>query len=142
MGCGSCSTGACSTAGGCGRKGGCATGGCNKLNTFDWFNGMKSPTKTEFENIYEVRFKNTRKSFFKNVNGLPLITGDYVVLESDRGYDVGQISLGGILAELQMKKRKINKNSDRIRKIYRLASSEDLEKLRRARSSEQETLVR
>ncbi len=103
---------------------------------------MQSPNRNEYENIYEIRFKNTRKGFYRNVNGLSLITGDFVVVESDRGYDVGQVSLGGILAELQMKKKKVNKRSDRIRKIYRMASKEDLEKLKLARSREQETLVR
>ena len=142
MGCSSCSTGGCGTTGGCGKKGGCATGGCNKLNTFDWFNGMQQPNRTEFENIYEVRFKNTRKRFYRNVNGIPLITGDFVVVESDRGFDVGQVSLGGILAQLQMKKKKINANSDRVRKVYRIATKDDLAKLQKARAREQETLVR
>ncbi len=138
MGCTSCGTGA----SGCGKNGGCATGGCNKLNTYDWFGSMQQPNLPEFENIYEVRFKNTRKWFFKNASGVPVVTGDYVVVESDRGFDLGQISLGGILAELQMKKRKFNKNSDRIQKIYRVATKDDLFKLQKARSREQETLVR
>lgn len=143
MGCGSCGSGGCgSTPAGCKSNGGCATGGCNKLNTFDWFNGMQQPTRFEHENIYEVRFKNTRKSFYRNVNGLSLITGDMIVVESDRGYDVGQISMGGILARLQMKKRRINPDSDKVRKIYRRAGKDDLEKLKKARAREQETMVR
>ena len=92
MGCGSCTTGACST-GGCGQKGGCKTGGCNKMNAYDWFDSMQQPTQSEFNNVYEIRFKNTRKEFFRNANGLSLITGDFVAVESDRGFDVGQISL-------------------------------------------------
>ena len=111
------------------------------MNTHDWFAGMQQPTQSESDNIYEVRFKNTRKAFFKNVNALPLITGDFVVVESDRGYDVGQVSLGGILARLQMRKRKVRAD-DRVRKIYRRATREDVEKLQTARSREQETLVR
>ncbi|MEM7037884.1 MAG: regulatory iron-sulfur-containing complex subunit RicT, partial [Bacteroidota bacterium] len=107
-----------------------------------WFSGMQQPTELEHENVYEIRFKNTRKAFYKNVNGLSLITGDMVVVESDRGYDVGQISLGGILAKLQMKKRRIQPDSDKVRKIYRRAGKEDLDKLKKARSREQETMVR
>jgi cell fate regulator YaaT (PSP1 superfamily) len=141
MGCGSCSTGACST-GGCGQKGGCKTGGCNKLNSYDWFDGMQQPTQSEFNNVYEVRFKSTRKEFFRNVNGLSLITGDFVAVESDRGFDVGQISLGGILAQLQMRKKKVRGGVEKMRKIYRRATKDDLEKLQLARSREQETLVR
>lgn len=141
MGCGSCSTGGCST-GGCGQSGGCATGGCNKLNTYDWFDGMQQPNQSEHNNVYEIRFKNTRKEFFRNVNGLSLITGDFVAVESDRGFDVGQISLGGILAQLQMKKKKIRGGPAKNRKILRRATNDDLDKLRLARSREQETLVR
>jgi cell fate regulator YaaT (PSP1 superfamily) len=139
MGCGSCSTGSCST-GGCG--GGCKSGGCNKLNTHDWFSGMQQPTASESDNVYEVRFKNTRKEFFKNANSIPLITGDYVVVESDRGFDVGQISLGGILARLQMRKRKVRNDPSQVKKIYRRASKEDVEKLFKAREREHETLLR
>lgn len=103
---------------------------------------MQQPSLTESDNIYEVRFKNTRKLFFKNANALPLITGDYVVVESDRGFDVGQISLGGIMARLQMRKRKVRADSDRVKKIYRKATKEDVEKLFKAREREQHTLVR
>lgn len=141
MGCGSCTTGACST-GGCGSNGGCKTGGCNKLNAYDWFDGMMQPTQTEHNNVYEIRFKNTRKAFFRNNNGLNLITGDFVAVESDRGFDVGQISLGGILAQLQMRKKKVRGGLEKVKKIYRRATKEDLEKLQLARSREQATLVR
>ncbi|MBK9447929.1 MAG: Signal peptidase-like protein [Bacteroidetes bacterium] len=141
MGCGSCTTGACST-GGCGQKGGCKTGGCNKMNAYDWFDSMQQPTQSEFNNVYEIRFKNTRKEFFRNANGLSLITGDFVAVESDRGFDVGQISLGGILAQLQMRKKKVRGGLDKVKKIYRRATKEDLEKLQLARSREHETLVR
>lgn len=103
---------------------------------------MQQPTRLEQENIYEIRFKNTRKGFFRNANGLSLITGDFVAVESDRGFDVGQVSLGGVLAQLQMKKKRVNPESDKIRKIYRRATKDDLEKLKKARAREQETLVR
>jgi cell fate regulator YaaT (PSP1 superfamily) len=143
MGCGSCSTGACSTTtSGCNNNGGCGSGGCNKVNTFDWLGNMQQPNQNEETNIYEVRFKNTRKSFFRNVNRLNLLTGDLIAVESDRGFDVGQISLGGILARLQMKKRKVDEKSDKVKKIFRLATDDDLEKLKRAREREKETLIR
>ena len=136
MGCGSCSSGGCST-GGCGRNGGCATGGCNKLNTFDWLKNMLPPDRTEVDNIYEVRFKNTRKAFYRNVNGLRLYNGDFVVVESDRGFDVGQLSLGGVMAELQMRKKGIKKkNNNDMPRIYRKANETDLELLQDLRSKE------
>ncbi len=141
MGCASCATGTGST-GGCGQSGGCKTGGCNKLNTYDWFDSMQQPTQSEYNNVYEIRFKNTRKEFFRNANGLSVITGDFVAVESDRGFDVGQISLGGILAQLQMRKKKVRGGLEKVKKIYRRATKEDVEKLQLARSREHETLVR
>ncbi len=112
------------------------------MNAYDWFDSMQQPTQSEFNNVYEIRFKNTRKEFFRNANGLSLITGDFVAVESDRGFDVGQISLGGILAQLQMRKKKVRGGLDKVKKIYRRATKEDLEKLQLARSREHETLVR
>jgi len=141
MSCGSCGSGGCGS-GGCGRSGGCATGGCNKLNTYDWLNNMLTPGQTEVDNIYEVRFKNTRKGFYRNVNGLRLYLGDQIVVESDRGYDVGTLSLGGVMAELQMKKKGYRKSLQDVPRIYRKANEKDIELLQEVRSREQETLVR
>ena len=118
------------------------TGGCNKLNTFDWLDNMLPPGHTEVDNVYEIRFKNTRKSFYRNVNGLRLYIGDNVVVESDRGYDVGILSLGGVMAELQMKKKGVNKPIKELPRIYRKANEEDLELLKKVRAKEQETLTR
>jgi len=59
---------------------GCQTGGCNKLNVFDWLADMDIQPGKEFD-IVEVRFKNGRKSFFRNKNNLELHTGDAVVVE-------------------------------------------------------------
>lgn len=99
--------------------------------------GTDSPSE-----VYEIRFKNTHKAFFRNVNNLPLITGDLVAVEGDRGFDVGQISLSGVLATLQMKKRKGRERNDKVKKIYRHATDEDLDSLKKARAREQKTLVR
>lgn len=140
MGCGSCSSGGCST-GGCGQKGGCATGGCNKLNTFDWLRNMLPPDRTEVDNIYEVRFKNTRKAFYSNVNGLRLYNGDNVVVESDRGFDVGQLSLGGVMAELQMRKKGFKVKDDNVPRIYRKANEADMELLAELRKKENEVMI-
>ncbi len=140
MGCGSCGSGGCSSEG-CGQKGGCATGGCNKLNTYDWLNNMLPPEKSEVDNVYEIRFKGTRKSFYRNVNGLRLFIGDRVVVESDRGYDIGTLSLGGVLAELQMRKKRIRQNAKDLPKIYRKANEADLELKASAHKREQDTLT-
>ena len=35
------------------------------MNAYDWFDSMQQPTQSEFNNVYEIRFKNTRKEFFQ-----------------------------------------------------------------------------
>jgi cell fate regulator YaaT (PSP1 superfamily) len=139
MGCGTCSTGNGCGTGGC-KSGGCATGGCNKLNTFDWFSQMLPPDVSRQETLHEVRFKSSHKGFYKNVNGLDLLTGDLVAVEAERGYDVGTISLSGELTRLQMRKKRVSE--DKLLKIYRKATPEDLEKLKTARSRELDLLQR
>jgi len=103
---------------------------------------MLPPDKTEVDNIYEVRFKNTRKGFYRNVHGLQLYIGDKVVVESDRGYDVGTLSLGGIAAELQMRKKGFKKSPEEIARIFRKANENDLELLKNVREREGPTRAR
>ncbi len=103
---------------------------------------MLAPGQTEVDNIYEIRFKNTRKGFYRNVNGLRLYIGDVVVVESDRGYDVGTLSLGGVMAELQMKKKGYHKPLKETPRIYRKANEKDVELLQEVRQREPEALSR
>ncbi|MBI1307974.1 MAG: hypothetical protein GC181_15325 [Bacteroidetes bacterium] len=129
MGCGNCGSGkdggSCSP--GCGQNGGCSTMACNKLNTYDWLNHMILPSDYEPFNIVEVRFKGSRKEFYRNTENLDLYTGQTVVVESDMGHDVGHVSLSGELVRLQLKKNGIPEDDKSIRKIYRLASDKDKE---------------
>ena len=141
MGCSSCANNKTGTPDGCGSKGHCQTGGCNKLNTYDWVNTLDLDDPTGF-NIVEVSFKKgARKSFFLKNPSVRALTGDVVVVESDSGYDVGQISLSGELVRLQIRKKKFPE--DRIiHKIIRKANHRDLEKLEEARALEHKTLVK
>ena len=94
---------------GCGSKGNCSTGGCNRMNTFDWLTQMEISDVDGFD-IAEVSFKNgSRKSFYKLSPQLSLSTGDMVAVEASGGYDIGRISLCGELVRLQMKKKKTKK---------------------------------
>lgn len=125
---------------GCNNNGGCATGGCNKLNTFDWLSNMDLPVQEKF-NIVEVRFKNGRKEFFKNENYLDLVTGEAVIVDVPGGHHLGHVSLQGELVRLQMKKKNIEDNEE-IRQIYRKATLKDLEKFEQVRNREMPALYR
>ena len=125
---------------GCNNNGGCATGGCNKLNTFDWLSNMDEPSGEKF-NIVEVRFKNGRKEFFKNENYLDLVTGEAVIVDVPGGHHLGHVALQGELVRLQMKKKNIQDNEE-IRQIYRKATLKDLEKFEQVRNREMPALYR
>ncbi|MEM7549954.1 MAG: regulatory iron-sulfur-containing complex subunit RicT [Bacteroidota bacterium] len=126
--------------GGCKSNGGCKTGGCNRLNVFDWLSNMDMPSKDKFE-IVEVRFKSGRKEFYRNSENLELVTGEAIVVDVPNGHHIGHVSLQGELVRLQMKKKKIA-NDDNIRKIYRKASLKDLEKYDQVRKREMPTMYR
>jgi cell fate regulator YaaT (PSP1 superfamily) len=139
MGC-SCGTTKNGVVAGCENNGACQTGGCNKMNVFDWLANMDMPTSDKFK-IVEVRFKNGRKDFFRNSENLNLTTGDAIVVEVPNGHHIGHVSMQGELVRLQMQKKKVN-NDDEIKKIYRLAHQKDLEKFEEVKKRELPTLYR
>ncbi|MDP2540158.1 hypothetical protein CSC81_06800 [Tenacibaculum discolor] len=142
MSCSSCSTNKSGVPNGCKSNGNCATGTCgsgNKLAVFDWLSNMTLPSGEAPFNIFEVRFKNGRKHFYKNPENLTLSMGDVVAVEGSSGHDVGIVSLAGELVRVQMKKRKITADSDEVKKIYRKASQKDIDVWQEARGRELET---
>src|SRR5215207_7527821 len=100
MGCSSCSTTEGTTSAGCKNNGTCGTSGCNKLNVYNWLSDMVLPEGQKPYNIVEVRFKGSRKEFFKNSEYLELKTGDVVAVEGNPGHDIGLISLAGELVRM------------------------------------------
>ena len=139
MGC-ACGTDKIGAVSGCKNNGACGTGGCNKMNVFDWLSNMEMPAQDKFE-IAEVRFKNGRKEFFRNTDKINLTTGDAVIVEVPNGHHLGYVSLQGELVRLQMQKKKIANDSE-IKKIYRIANQKDLEKFEEVKKRELPTLYR
>ncbi len=143
MSCIGCSVGTNSdgTPKGCNSNGGCSTGGCNKLNTYDWLTKLDLPDTNNF-GFVEVSFKNgARKAFFQNPPHTRAITGDMVVVESGAGLDIGKISLSGDLVRLQMKKKRVTEDAVTL-KIVRIANDRDLERLYEARAKEPQLMVK
>ena len=143
MGCSGCSVGKDKDGkpGGCKSNGGCSTGGCNKLNTYDWLTAMDIEDMDGFD-VVEVSFKNgTHKGFYRNPLHADAMTGDNVVTEVKGGYDIGTITLSGELVRLQMKK-KTTREAAVTEKIIRVANQRDMEKLDEARSMEKKTMIR
>jgi len=125
---------------GCNNNGACGTGGCNKMNVFDWLSNMEVPVKDRFD-VVEVRFKNGFKEFFRNSDKLDLTTGDPVIVEVPNGHHLGYVSLQGELVRLQMKKKNVV-NDGEIRKVYRIAHTKDLERYIEVQKREMPSLHR
>lgn len=143
MACGSCGTTVNGVPKGCKSNGNCGTGTCGsgseKLAVFDWLSNMTLPNGQERFNIFEVRFKNGRKHFYRNTDNLTISMGDVVAVESSPGHDIGVVSLAGELVKVQMKKRNITIDSEEINKIYRKATQKDIDIWKTARDKEEET---
>ena len=114
-------------------------GSCSKLDTFDWLDNIPDPIQKI--DVVEVRFKNTRKEFFVNVNGLRLKKGDIVAVEASPGHDIGVVSLIGEIVKIQLRKHHISPDKQEFKKIYRKAKSADLEKWYEATSLEVSTML-
>ena len=139
MGCSSCSSGG-GTPRGCKNNGTCSSGGCNKLGVFDWLANMQLPAGQASYDILEIRFKNSRKTFYRNAKNLSLQVGDVVVVEASPGYDVGVVSVVGELARIQVKKKSPGLKPMETKKILRIANQEDIDKWVQARSLESEVM--
>jgi cell fate regulator YaaT (PSP1 superfamily) len=100
---------------------------------------MTLPSGQQRFNIFEVRFKNGRKHFYKNPENVPITMGDIVAVEGSPGHDIGTVSLAGELVKVQMKKRKITEDHEDVKKIYRKASQRDIDIWQQARGKEEET---
>jgi len=116
----------------------CNPHSCNKLNVF---NDLRNyPTTSNTPDIVEIRFKNTRKAFFKNVNKLILTEGDMVAVEASPGHDIGTVSLTGELVREQMKRKKVPFDS-KLKIVYRKVKLSDIEKWEDATSRENKIML-
>ncbi|MFI5196033.1 MAG: stage 0 sporulation family protein [Chitinophagales bacterium] len=142
MGCGSCGTGANGKPGGCKGNGGCSTGGCNRLNVYDWLNSLPLHDAAKPYPVVEVSFnKGSRKDFFKNNTHHILGKGDWFAVEGVSGFDVGQVSLTGELVKLQLKKYGV-RELEVSKRILHPATDEELQQSVKQKEREAEVLVR
>lgn len=138
MGCASCSNSTNGQPRGCKSNGTCGTDSCNKLTVFDWLSNMQLPEGHSLFPFIEVRFKNSRKGFYRCPEGMRLGVGDLVITELEKGYDLGTVTLTGELVRLQMKRKKVRPDGDRIGNILRKASQKEIDLWIQARDREQE----
>jgi len=112
---------------------------CCKLSSYDWMEGIH---QTRYNDLYEVRFKNTRKAFFRNTSGQIIKAGDLVVVEATTGHDLGIVTLEGPVVLQQLARHHIDPENYEFRRIYRKAKILDIERWQEAISREQKTMIR
>lgn len=122
---------------GCGRS--CADGSarnstfacgsrdtCTSMGVHDWLYDLEVGTLSVPFEIVEVSFKGARTGFFRNERELELRPGDHVVVEADRGVDLGTVHMMGELVRMCLKS--FDEAEDKFfPKLIRIASLEDLD---------------
>lgn len=142
MACAGCGTGVEGKPSGCKSNGGCSTGGCNRLNVFDWLSNIPLGDSLAPFDIIEVSFNNgSRKDFFRNVTKQFFDKGEMVTVEGVSGFDVGTVSLTGELVKLQMKKRRAE-DTPEVKKVLRRSTNDDLQRMNDNKSREKEALIK
>lgn len=140
MGCDSCGTGKPT---GCKSNGTCGTGGCNRMNVYDWLANIPSVDFESSCRIIEVSFnQGSRKDFYRNNSVNHYSKGDIITLEGVNGFDVGTVSLSGELVRLQLKKKGVKEDSTEIKKVLRLATDGDIAKWKETKARERDVLIR
>lgn len=112
---------------------------CCKLSTYNWMEGI---SQKRYSDLFEVRFKNTRKIFFRNTSGQIIKKGDLVVVEAQNGHDLGIVTLEGPVVLEQLDRHHIDPDTYEFRRIYRKAKILDIERWQEAISREHKTMIR
>ncbi len=119
----------------------CERQSCSKVTATNWLAGVRQPTGRPFDCV-EVHFKNNHKDFYRLPDGLTVTEGDIVAVEGQPGHDVGIVSLTGELCRLQMRKHRINPESESIKKLFRRAKEADIDRWAEALVDERSALLR
>jgi len=83
--------------------------------------------------IVKVRFKGKRRGFYTNPQNLDIKVGDYVIVEGERGKEIGQVMQRGDLT-----RRKRAPDGRNLTQILNVASDEEKERLSEMRRLEEE----
>ena len=112
---------------------------CCKLSSYNWMEGIH---QNRYNDLLEVRFKNTRKVYFRNTSGQIIKQGDLVVVEAQNGHDLGIVTLEGPVVLEQLARHHIDPDTYEFRRIYRKAKILDIERWQEALAREHKTMIR
>ena len=89
--------------------------------------------------LIEVEFKGARRAYFYKEKDLQLSTMDYVIVEAEKGFDLGKVYLTGDLVHIKRKGQILRK--DIIRKVVKKTEQEDLDKMVENRKMEENAFL-
>ena len=112
------------------------------MNEFNWMKDYEGVPLEGAPRIVEVRFKNDHKDFYLYPEDLDLQEGELVAVEAAIGHDIGIVTLVGPLAERQMQRKRYRTPIEEMKKVYRRARPNDIEKWLSAIALEDSTLYR
>ena len=113
--------------------------GCCKLGARNWLKDAQDGT---YKDIFEVRFKNTRKGFYINDSPQNVRVGDLVMVEAVSGLDLGIVTLEGPIVGRQMKNKGLDPDTADLNKIYRKARQSDIDRWQESIAREHETMIK
>jgi cell fate regulator YaaT (PSP1 superfamily) len=106
--------------------------------SYDWLSDI--PDISDID-LVEVRFKNNRKEFYRNIYNLNLAYNDIVTVQVQAGFDVGVVALKGHLAEKQLKRKSAGLEKDSLKIIYRKSNETDLKAWKEGKALEPKILI-
>ena len=106
--------------------------------SFDWLKDIPDNSTTD---IVEIRFKNNRKDFYRNIYNLNLAYNDLVTVQVQAGFDVGIVSLKGLLAEKQFRRKSHGVDVESLKIIHRKSNENDLKSWKEGKYLEPKVLI-
>ncbi len=99
--------------------------------------GISQPTRT-FD-LVEVQFKGGRKELFKDITQNGVDTGDWVIVQAEKGLDMGSVHLSGELVRLRARQQDKSGKQERLN-VVRLAHPDEVDRLQKNRRDEGDAL--
>ena len=109
-------------------------------SSYDWLNDVQD--EFSITDLVEVKFKNNRKEFYRNTNRIRLKYNEVIAVQVPAGYDVGLVSLKGLLAEKQYKRKIQNPDLEKLGIIYRKSTESDLRSWQEGKKLESSDLIK
>lgn len=110
------------------------------MHAYDWLTDLGIAPAPVVYRLVEIAFKGGRKGVYKNTENLELQTGDFVIVEADRGIDFGSVHLVGEMVRLRMKSHGLDEEQV-YPAIARIATLDDIERHEKIKEEEAEAFL-